>query len=151
MKKGKRNTPEALAELIQDEDREARIYEARVARAAHARAARAERLTARRKAKAKVWRAAWRAERWNGRSNAERMKFSEPGWMVLWRRMQPGAWYAWEDLKALMPEYAHGTIRAWPWTKLLPRGMVERTNRPDGERNWNGKGDFYWRRVEGFG
>lgn len=64
------------------------------------------------------------------RSRRER-KLALPGWLVLVARMEDGAWYAIEDLRKLMPEYAHGSVKAWTWQKLPDMGLLERAGNPD--------------------
>lgn len=53
------------------------------------------------------------------------------GWKVLCARMEPGTWYTAGQLKAMMPEYAKGSLRAWIGQRLPEEGLVMRAGNPD--------------------
>ncbi len=147
----RKKTPEALGRLIQDDGREDRIYRKRVDLMGKARAARDAKRAARRKAVAdehRLWKRLNLPRSQSG-PNAQRQIGAKPGWVLLWERMEPGAWYADEDLVALMPEYAYGSPRAWLHQKLRKRGMVERAakQRPDSLFRRNGEPEFLYRRI----
>ncbi len=149
----KKKTPEALGQLIQDEMRAERTAEKRSKNFAKARVVMNANRWARKKAKAEEHRL-WKKlnhPRWKSGTNAQRQIGAEPGWMLLWRRMAPGAWYADEDLVALMPEYAYGSPRAWLHQKLKAKGMVERAAKPREDNYLGHRPEFLYRRVEGFG
>lgn len=53
------------------------------------------------------------------------------GWKVLAARMEPGTWYTAGQIRALVPEYARGSVKAWVWQLLSKAGLVERAGNPD--------------------
>ena len=63
--------------------------------------------------------------------NAERQMLALPAWQVLIARMDPGRWYRFGELVALMPEYAKGTVKAHVLQNLPRRGLIEREENPD--------------------
>jgi hypothetical protein len=58
-----------------------------------------------------------------------------PGWVMLLARLDPGRWYAAGEIKALMPEYARGSVRAWLWQRCVPAGYLERAPNADHDAN----------------
>ncbi len=138
-----RKTPEALAELIRDEARAERNANAHREALVKANAAR----RAKRRKRAddlRLWKKLNLPKHRSG-TNPQRQIGKAPGWRVLWERMEPGAWYADEDLVALMPEYAYGSPRAWLHTKLRPKGMVERA--ASGKLGVVGEVTFLYRKI----
>ncbi len=53
------------------------------------------------------------------------------GWKVLAARMAPGTWYTAGQIRALVPEYARGSVKAWVGQLLPKAGLVERAGNPD--------------------
>lgn len=53
------------------------------------------------------------------------------GWKVLAARMEPGTWYTAGDVRAMMAEYAKGSIKAWLRQLLPKQGLLERAGNPD--------------------
>ena len=52
------------------------------------------------------------------------------GWKLLVMRMEPGAWYGFGDLVALLPEYSRNSVHAYVY-QLMPReGVLERAHAP---------------------
>ena len=66
-----------------------------------------------------------------GLPNELRQKLAIAGWKVLCARMEPGAWYLFRELLALMPEYPEGSLKAWAMQKLPRMGLLERAGNPD--------------------
>jgi len=58
-----------------------------------------------------------------------------PGWVMMLARMDPDRWYASGEIKALMPEYAVGSVRAWLWQRCVPAGYIERAPNADHDAN----------------
>jgi len=64
--------------------------------------------------------------------NELRKRLPLPGWQVLAARMQPGVWYRFTDLVAIMPEYARGSVKAWLHQRLPREGVaIDRAGNPD--------------------
>jgi hypothetical protein len=53
------------------------------------------------------------------------------GWKVMCARLEPGTWYTAGQIRALMPDYAKGSVKAWLWQLLPKAGLVERAGNPD--------------------
>lgn len=53
------------------------------------------------------------------------------GWRILCARMADDTWYEFGQLRALMPEYARGSAKAWVMQGLQKRGLIERAGNPD--------------------
>jgi len=64
-------------------------------------------------------------------TNAERQKLALPGWQVLIARMDDDAWHTMGEMRALVPEYAKGTVKGWVQIKLPNNGWMERAGNPD--------------------
>lgn len=58
-------------------------------------------------------------------------KLGPPGWQVLVARMDDGTWYTFAELRALTPEYAIGSIKAWVHQRLPREGLIEKAGNPD--------------------
>jgi len=58
-----------------------------------------------------------------------------PGWVMMLDRLEPDRWYASGEIKALMPEYAVGSVRAWLWQRCVPAGYIERAPNADHDAN----------------
>ena len=67
-----------------------------------------------------------------GRGRPELQKINAlAGWKVLAARMEPGTWYTVGQIRALVPEYAQGSVKAWVWQLLPKQGLIERAGNPD--------------------
>lgn len=95
--------------------------------------ARRKALVARRKQERKAAKAAALAGAKTGLAlvNDLRTKYSIAGWKVLCVRMTPGAWYDFGQLRALMPEFERGSMKAWVRQKMPRQGVIERAGNPD--------------------
>jgi len=95
-------------------------------------------LADRRKAERKAARSRGRDYGVRGLVNTLRQIQPLPGWKVMCARLRPGVWYTAAQVKALMPEYAAGSVRAWLWQKAPRLGLIERAGNPEwtGERVW---------------
>ena len=56
-------------------------------------------------------------------------KLALPGDRVLCARMENGAWYKFGEMRAIMPEYAKGSVAAWR-RKLRLEGLIDRAGNP---------------------
>jgi len=103
--------------------------------------AEARALAARRKAERKAARSHGVDYGIRGVPNELRKTLALPGYQVMCARMRPGVWYTSPQIKALLPEYAAGSARAWLWSKAPELGLVERAGNPErtGERAWPAK------------
>lgn len=63
--------------------------------------------------------------------NELRKRYAVAGWQVLLARMDPGVWYDWPQIRALMPEFKRGSVKAWVWQKAVRAGAIERAGNPD--------------------
>ena len=54
------------------------------------------------------------------------------GWQMLVARMEPGAWYGFGDLVALLPEYGRNSVHAYVYQLMPARGVIERVHAPGG-------------------
>lgn len=61
------------------------------------------------------------------------------GWRVLVARMEPDTWYTLAEIKAIMPEYQYGSLKAWLWQVLRSLGMLQRAPNPDFDPGRAGK------------
>ncbi len=52
------------------------------------------------------------------------------GWKMLVSRMEPGAWYGFGDLVALLPEYSRDSIHAYVYQRMPAEGVLERAHVP---------------------
>lgn len=107
------------------------------------RQAEARALAARRKAERKAARSHGVDYGIRGVPNELRRVLLLPGPQVMCARMRPGVWYTSAQIKAMMPEYAGGSVKAWLWQKAPKLGLVEQAGNPEwtGERVWPAKSE----------
>ena len=53
------------------------------------------------------------------------------GWKVLAARMEPGEFYAFADLCALLPEYPRGSVKAYFAQRMPQNGVLSRVHAPE--------------------